>query len=176
MERESPRAGQGARAGKSIAADGHGHSKTSKAKPPERKAGRRCGDAIGFPVGCVGDKPDALAECSAGLRRRQCLACIRTGAWPMPQEWQRGAMNIIGNPHVQALWSARDGVWRVVVFLGGFMVDGRFPVIACTTRNEATELAHVRARQLEPYAPLEQRGRDDWRCGRVLVWVTGNGR
>lgn len=41
MERESPRTGQGARAGKSIAADGHGHSKTSKAKPSQRKAGRQ---------------------------------------------------------------------------------------------------------------------------------------
>lgn len=94
----------------------------------------------------------------------------------MPAEWKRGAMNIIGNPHVQALWSTRDKVWRVVVFVGGFMVDGRYPVIACTTRNEATELAHLRARQLEPYAPLEQRGEGDWRCGRVFVWVTGNGR
>lgn len=175
MERESPRAGKGARAGKSIAADGSANTKTSAGALPKRQEGRHCGETLGFPAGCAGEKPDALAECVAALRGRKCLACIRVADWPMPAEWPRGAMNIIGQAHIQILWSKRDNLWRVVTFIGGFMVDGRYPVIACKTKAEGIELAHVRARQLEPYAKIEHRGHDDWRCGRVMIWASGHG-
>lgn len=144
---------------------------------PVRKPGRKCGDGIGFPVGCAGEKPDALALCTAMQRGRQCLACTRVADFPMPAEWQGNATRVMGGPSVQAVWSKREGKWFVLVLIAGtFMVDGRFPIVACSSQDEATEIAHVRARQIEPYAPLVRRGDGDWRCGRVVVWVLSHGR
>lgn len=177
MEPKSPRAGQGARAGKSIAADDPAHNTPSARAPFKRIAGRdRCDGGMGYPGGCAAQSPEIDAVCAAQLRRgAQCLLCRREGVVPDPVDSRYGLF-IAGYRSVQAVKSWRHGAWLVSVFLGGRLLDGRFPVIACRSREEATELALARARQLEPFAPIEGRGVDDWRIGRTVVLVLGDGR
>jgi len=171
MERGSPRARKSTRAGKSIAADDTAHTKIR----PQRKAGRdRTDGGLGYPDACTGESDNPLAPCRAILRGKQCLACIRVADWPLGIDWNRGAAQMPG-ASVQVVRSADDGCWFVVAFLGGFTVDPRFPVIACNDRTEAIELAHIRARHIEPAAPIEDRGGGDWRYGRLTVWVLSYG-
>lgn len=171
MGRKSPRVGKDARAGKSIAADSTAHNTVTWT----RKAGRHCGDGLGFPDACSALSPSPLSPCRAELRGRSCLACIREGNWPMPVDWREGAASVASGRSVQAMRSASDGTWRVVVFLTGRMIDARYPVIACRSRGQAVELCHARARQLDPYGKLQQIGDGDWRLGNILIWVLGNG-
>jgi hypothetical protein len=177
MEPKSPRAGQGARAGKSIAADDPAHNIPSALVPFKRIAGRdRTDGGMGYPGGCAALSPDIDAVCTAQLRRgAQCILCRREGVVPDPAE-SRFGISIVGHRSVQACRSWHHGCWLVSVFRGGRLLDGRFPVIACRSRADAEELALARARQLEPFAPIEARGSGDWRLGRTLVLVLGDGR
>lgn len=176
MERVSPRAGKSARAGKSKPADTTALT-SSAIDGLERKPGiRRTDGGLGYPPGCSGLERNALAVCSVAVRKSQCLACVRSGNLPWPTDWQDGAANIVGHRSVQALRSAGNGCWFVVCFSRGFQVDPRFPVIACRTRAEAVQLALKRGRQIEPYAPIEERGPGDWRMGSLFIWTLGDGK
>jgi hypothetical protein len=176
MERKSPRTGQGARAVKSVARDTSALT-ISTVDGLERKPGeRRTDGGLGYPEGCSGLSRKALAVCAAGLRKSKCIACVRSGNLPWPADWPQGCANIIGTRSVQALRSARDGVWYCVAFTSGFQVDPRFPVIACKTRHEAVQFALKRGRQIEPYAPIEERGPGDWRMGSLFIWALGDGK
>jgi hypothetical protein len=176
MEQKSPRTGQGARAGKSVARDISALT-SSTVDGLERKPGeRRTDGGLGYPEGCSGLARKALAVCTVPLRKSKCLACVRSGNLPWPVDWDQGAANIIGHRSVQALRSVPDGCWYVVAFTGGFQVDPRFPVIACKTRYEAVQLALKRGRQIEPFAPIEERAPGDWRMGSLFIWALGDGR
>jgi hypothetical protein len=174
MERKIPCAEQSARVGKSVAPDTTVLT-ISAIDVLERKPGiRRTDGGLGYPPGCSGLEPKALAVCTVALRKSQCLACVRSGNPPGPADWQDGAANIVGHRSVQALRSAGNGCWFVVCFSRGFQVDQRFPVIACRTRAEAVQLALKRGRQIEPYAPIEERGPGDWRMGSLFIWTLGD--
>ena len=176
MERKSPRAGKSARAGKSVARDTTALTSSTDGGL-ERKPGiRRTDGGLGYPPGCAGTERKALAVCTVALRKSKCLACVRSGDLPWPADWRQGAANIMGSRSVQVLRSARDGVWYCVAFTGSFQVDPRFPVIACKTRHEAVQFALKRGRQIEPYAPIEERGPGDWRMGTLFIWALGDGR
>lgn len=176
MERKSPRAGHSARAGRSKPADTTALT-SSTVDGLERKPGEhRTDGGLGYPEGCSGLARKAVAACTVLLRKSKCLACVRSGNLPWPVEWPQGAARIIGHRSVQVLRSAGDGVWYCVAFTGGCQVDPRFPVIACRTRAEAVQLALKRGRQIEPYAPIEERGPGDWRMGSLFIWTLGDGK
>lgn len=161
----------------SIAADITALSNSTADGLLQRRPGcRRTDGGLGYPAGCTGLERKPLAACTAVLRKSRCLVCIRSGDLPFPVDWPQGAANIIGTRSVQVLRSLRDGVWYCVTFTGGYQVDPRFPVIACKTRHEAVQLALKRGRQLEPYAPIEERGPGDWRMGSLFIWALGDGK
>ena len=176
MERVSPRAGKSARAGKSKPADTTALTSSTVDGLERRPGERRTDGGFGYPEGCSGLERKALAACTVALRKSKCLACVRSGDLPWPADWRQGAANIVGHRSVQALRFAANGCWYVVCFTGGFQVDPRFPVIACKSRHEAVQLALKRGRQIEPYAPIEERGPGDWRMRSLIIWALGDGK
>ena len=140
----------------------------------DRKAGRMVGDGIGFPKRCSALIADPLARCTAEFTGRRCLLCTRVGDWPLPAEIDDIGYNVIATRTVQIIraTSAPEG-YLVAVFVAGRLVDGRYPIIHCRTKAGAVELAHARARQIEPTASLTKfrDERDAWKCGSVLILV-----
>ncbi len=139
----------------------------------ERKPGRQCGEVIGFPNGCAGLASDPLEHCRAMLRGKSCLLCVKSGDTALPTEITDRGWNIVGKRSVQAIKSTRfAGRWVVAVFIGGRMIDPRYPPIVCNERQEAIDLAFARARQIEPRGGIEAgRGDGEWTVGRVNVWT-----
>lgn len=175
MERKSPRAGRGARAGKSKPADLSVFSSEIAGGRVKRRAGRPPKHGLGYPASCTGLKTNPLAVCLAEFRQGHCLGCIREGQTAVPVEWPFGAINIIGHRSVQVLRSSKNGCWYVVTFVVGCRVDPRFPVIACKARAAAVELAKLRGRQLAPGCEIKEDGPGAWRVGGVFVWAFGDG-
>lgn len=102
---------------------------------------------------------------------RQCLLCERVGETAMPEEIDDRGWCVVGRS-VQAIQSSR-GRWLVAVFIGGRIIDPRFPLIKVPTKRQAIDLAQLRARQIEPTAPILpfSKDRDSWRCGGVMILV-----
>lgn len=125
-----------------------------------------------FPAGCTGIARAARECCTAEVAGADCRACVRAGAVPLPVQWVEPHWQVAG-PSVQAIRD-RTGPhsWLVVTFAAMSWVDPFFPVIACTSRAKAIELALWRAWQIDPKAkPRASRDGETWHCGRVTVMV-----
>lgn len=139
--------------------------------PLDRRAGRHCGDGIGFPPGCAGLTAEPNSRCIAQDHGRSCLLCVRTGETALPCEIDDRGWDVAGRS-VQAVQSNR-GRWLVATFVGGRWLDPAYPMIRVQTKRQAIDLAWLRARQIEPRAPILPFGndRDAWRCGNVMILV-----
>lgn len=141
----------------------------------DRAAGKRCADGLGYPAGCSGLAFDALARCTAEVDGRQCLLCVRRGAFPAPAAWDAGpGWRIVGSPSVQAVKIARRGPgnWAVGVFTSDRRIHGKFPVILCSTKERAIRLMFDRAWQINGCCP-QPFGRDGetWKSGDLYLTV-----
>lgn len=141
----------------------------------DRQPGRGVLDSRGFPVGCVGLE-STLSICSARLAPdRDCMLCERKGAFPLPAWWSGDCQSeSLAGRSVQVVRSQWTSLpWLVIVFLSERYIDGRFPIIAARTGQEAIDLALSRARQVSQRSHVECMGPGCWQAGSVRVLCTG---
>lgn len=143
--------------------------------PIERTASRRCVEGLDFPAGCGGLSDNALTRCKAETKGRDCLLCIRGGAYPAPAPWNAGpGWLIIAPMSVQAIKIARSGKgsWAVAVFVQGRKVHGKYPVILCNSKKRAIRLMFDRAWQIDPSCPVPfGRDGDTWKTRNLYLAV-----
>ena len=141
-----------------------------------RSAGRQRTDGkLGYPARCTALSQHADESCGSEMAGTRCLVCVREGALStrVPQ-WQGARFNVVDRPSIQAV-RLHGSMWIVAVFACATRLNPRFPPIACWTRAEAIELAFARARQIEPCAPIDQRGEGYWQIGSLVFWTVGDG-
>lgn len=133
--------------------------------------GRTVAGQLGFPAGCSA-AGKALDRCTAEQRGGQCLLCERRGDTPTPFEIDDIGYSIVGRASVQIIRSRSwVNMWLVAVLTGCRMVDPRWPIIACRSRETAIELAHLRAKQIEPRRAIKRmKGEGAWMCGSLYIW------
>lgn len=140
-----------------------------------RTAGRRSAEGRGFPEGCSGEADSALTRCRAEVRGRDCMLCMRTGAFPAPAEWNSGpGWLVIAPMSIQAIKIAPSGkgCWAVAVFVQGRKVHGKYPVILCNSKKRAIRLMFDRAWQIDQSCPVPF-GRDGetWKTRNLYLTV-----
>ena len=138
----------------------------------DRRAGRQRRDGLGYPAGCsaLDDKP--RAGCTASLHGSVCLLCRRIGDVPGPVRYEGAhyACSVMESRSVQVIKGCGPAApWLVATFVSGNWLDPQWPVIVCGNSGLASEIALLRARQLEPTAPIKRLKDGGLRIGGVLV-------
>ena len=124
--------------------------------PLDRRAGRQRRDGLGYPPGCSALDDNPRAGCTASLHGSVCLLCRRTGDVPGPvrDEGAHYACSVMESRSVQVIKGCGPAApWLVATFVSGNWLDPQWPVIVCASAEQASDIAMLRARQIEPNAP-----------------------